>query len=1014
METCTLCSKKFKSTKALEAHYNSSVHKGIDIPVTKEISQSKSRSWKKQRLSKDQGARSHQRDSTNDTECIQDDFEPDYGPDSGSNNTQESLQDRHVRHRMIKTSVVEFKQSKSKREVKPVGTMNKLEEMMARFAFDVGLSSHFYDSFVDVVSFALEADKDAFSISTATLTKLKSTLKHDAGEHSLLDFQTIDLNLDDIKDFPKGHEKELLIAVGGRLQFVYRDIHDLCQHLFGHPAFLDTMILNPSIYKRNGERCYIDLDSGTQWETLQQKHPDNVILNIMLASDQTTVTGNMRNNAWPLYLKLGNIPAEVRENAAYMASRVLAFFPTIEWQTSKTSPDWFTKAKYSIIHHCLSLVLKPFKSDDGSPVAYKMKDPSGVTRECIPALSCYIADLPEQRLLAAIKSGNTTYSCPRCTSKTCHFHLPYDFAFESNNCYGYHTESEDNSDDDQSTDRDNDDDDPSDDQDSRQVDNNDSGQTFDSDDDFTSGAGRTNRFMKRIYQKGRKFIKANKKTRTRAYETKKSFYVIKNAFWDVPYFSIYRALTVDDLHQLGGVYKHLLTCIEAMLVSNGDTQTLSQITKRAQMIPAFSGLRPFKSGYLFSALKNPTYTELKSHMSILMLCVHDLLPLQAVLCMRHFIDFYHQAVAKEHSDTSLREMENSLLLFNQHSAVFAQWSPSNLAFPKNHALFKYSHDIKRLGRIHGYSTTHSECQHKRDAKRPAQRTNHVRDAFTLQIGEHIMYRDMLYDQYEYKKGSTVHNGPCDNIYEASAQYPARKYVLSSLAKKSSHDGVTFIELEESRPYLKGLFRLTKSYLSLKLFGNKKQKFRDMPSPENLKLKAYQRLKVIDYDDDCDEFREYIHAHPKLHGQTRFDYAELQDGSIIQALLFFKISIRPQKVTKKRKGRTELDATKGDPIIEELCFVRVYENLDIEHASGFQVIKPVIDKNKDILKVISVNEIQRPVHVAPDFSTGLNGVEEKEGVYDHYLVNHDVNAIHWSFGATVQLPTIPVENHIIWE
>lgn len=38
----------------------------------------------------------------------------------------------------------------------------------------------------------------------------------------------------------------------------------------------------------------------------QAQLPDQyVILCIMLASDQTLITGNMRDKAWPIYLKLG-------------------------------------------------------------------------------------------------------------------------------------------------------------------------------------------------------------------------------------------------------------------------------------------------------------------------------------------------------------------------------------------------------------------------------------------------------------------------------------------------------------------------------------------------------------------------------------------------------------------------------------------------------------------------------------------------------------------------------------
>ncbi|KAF7720936.1 hypothetical protein EC973_005760 [Apophysomyces ossiformis] len=96
------------------------------------------------------------------------------------------------------------------------------------------------------------------------------------------------------------------------------------------------------------------------------------------------------------------------------------------------------------------------------------------------------------------------------------------------------------------------------------------------------------------------------------------FHLMKNAFWDIPLFDIYQAVVVDDLHQLGGVYKHLLTCVE--------------------------------------------------------LCTYDKLPLQAVLCIRYFIDFFYHATAKEHTEASLNEMQKALNLYAYYSPIFENYS----------------------------------------------------------------------------------------------------------------------------------------------------------------------------------------------------------------------------------------------------------------------------------------------------------------------------------------------------
>ncbi|KAI9309916.1 hypothetical protein BX666DRAFT_1819738, partial [Dichotomocladium elegans] len=93
-------------------------------------------------------------------------------------------------------------------------------------------------------------------------------------------------------------------------------------------------------------------------------------------------------------------------------------------------------------------------------------------------------------------------------------------------------------------------------------------------------------------------------------------------------------------------------------------------------------------------------------------------PLQVAVCIRHFIDFFFQATAKEHSESTLTDMEESLRLYHKYSRIFERWSKviSKMRFPKNHMLSKYCGDIRRYGVVAGYSTSSSERQHRYDAK----------------------------------------------------------------------------------------------------------------------------------------------------------------------------------------------------------------------------------------------------------------------------------------------------------
>ncbi|KAI8137267.1 hypothetical protein BJV82DRAFT_674941 [Fennellomyces sp. T-0311] len=242
-----------------------------------------------------------------------------------------------------------------------------------------------------------------------------------------------------------------------------------------------------------------------------------------------------------------------------------------------------------------------------------LRGPHNYIYHCVPALAAYSADFPEQRLLACVKSGTSTFSCPRCYTPTNRFN-----------------------------------------------------EILQSDEVTIRG----NFDMEGLYNNATSSLMTL--AATRKFCKEKSIFPIKHAFWSVRHFDIYAAIVADDLHQLGGLYKYLLQCIEKIIRATGNGKLVSD---RAAAMPPFTGLRQFKAGFLPSSLKNTTYGELRAHMKIVMSCIHDQIPLQASLCLRHFIDFYMLATAKEHSYKSLEQMKESLQLYNKYSPIFEKYSP---------------------------------------------------------------------------------------------------------------------------------------------------------------------------------------------------------------------------------------------------------------------------------------------------------------------------------------------------
>ncbi|KAG2212149.1 hypothetical protein INT45_001772 [Circinella minor] len=494
--------------------------------------------------------------------------------------------------------------------------------------------------------------------------------------------------------------------------------------------------------------------------------------------------------------------------------------------------------------------------------------------------------------MALVKSGNAEFSCPRCWLPTSNFHL---------NC---------------------------------------------------TGATQDNRFMKKLTKIGKIYLESNRRTKAQKISKDFSFHVVQNAFWSVPHFeNIYDCLVVDELHQLGGVYKHLLGVIEDIL----SVSDKLEVNKRAQKyIPHFGGRRRFNNEYLLSTLVFPTYDELKHHMG---------LNAQMVLCLRHFIDFAYQATSSEHTKDTLDQMEKSLELFNKYSPVAALYSKSFMAFPKNHALSKYRSDIESRGTVMGYSTCYSETQHKRDTKATAARTSFNKKIFTKQMGAYIARRDALYDAAAWH-GQKSNNNHISSTLHSSCSYtllsPSNRRKPISLDALRNHESEQFLSLGTAiRLFLDTDIEKRTSRVSL---GR-------MPKLNITKFLIFKKLVIHTVADDDDEvYNETVRTNTTFRGANWCDFVELKGEYYDRPLLFFQGSYANKNL--------------------DMCFIERY--LPIKNRTF--VTDMEVLKLEEPKKVMQVSEIVRAVHIVPNFKTKKN---EKTGHYEEYLLNHDANRHTWS-------------------
>ena len=100
--------------------------------------------------------------------------------------------------------------------------------------------------------------------------------------------------------------------------------------------------------------------------------------------------------AHPLLLSLTNIDADIRSKSSLRTFLLLALLPVPSFVHNKSRVRGLLSDR--LVHQCLDLVLKPLKI--AAAVGVMMSDPVGNLRHCYTPLVAYIADTPEQSLIA--------------------------------------------------------------------------------------------------------------------------------------------------------------------------------------------------------------------------------------------------------------------------------------------------------------------------------------------------------------------------------------------------------------------------------------------------------------------------------------------------------------------------------------------------------------------------------------------------------------------------------------
>ncbi|EIW76544.1 hypothetical protein CONPUDRAFT_129795 [Coniophora puteana RWD-64-598 SS2] len=201
----------------------------------------------------------------------------------------------------------------------------------------------------------------------------------------------------------------------GKYDVWFRDPREVIKNILSRPDMKDDIDLTPyRDYDEAGVRQYENMFSGDwAWDQATRISEDPsthgaTFVPFIMGSDKTTVSvATGATEYYPLYISPGNIHNTARR-ARRNAVALVGFLSVPKADESCADDPQFRHFRRQLYHTSLSTILQAFKPGMTQPEVVLFGD--GHYRRVVWGVGPYIADYPEQVLLAGIVQG----WCPRC------------------------------------------------------------------------------------------------------------------------------------------------------------------------------------------------------------------------------------------------------------------------------------------------------------------------------------------------------------------------------------------------------------------------------------------------------------------------------------------------------------------------------------------------------------------------------------------------------------------------